>query len=265
MLTLYHGDTSVCSQKVRLVLYEKGLEWEGRFIDLGKGDQHTPEYLKLNPKAVVPTLVDDGKVVVESTMINEYLDDLSPEPPLRPVAPYERARMRLWVKQLDDTIHEAINTVTFAVALRHAILAQPKEAQEARIMGNPDPARREKMREILERGVEASMMDRDINRLDKMLADMETALGDHAYLAGDTYSLADAGFTPYVNRLAMLNLQPMWEAARPRVTDWYGRMKARRNYTQAILDHDPADRIAMMRASGKKEWPAVKKLIRAKA
>ena len=219
MLTLYHGDTSVCSQKVRLILYEKGIEWEGRFIDLGKGDQRTPEYLKLNPKAVVPTLVNDGRVIVESTMINEYLDDLSPTPPLRPADPYERARMRLWVKQLDDTIHEAINTITFAVALRDAVLARPKEAQEAWIKGNPDTARQEKVREILKLGVEASMMDRDINRLDKMLADMEAALGDRDYLAGDTYSLADAGFTPYVNRLAVLSLHPMWEA-RPRT--WIG-------------------------------------------
>ena len=67
MLTLYHGDTSVCSQKVRLALTEKQLEWTGEFIDLDKGVQFDPEYMKLNPNAVAPTLIHDGKVMVHGT------------------------------------------------------------------------------------------------------------------------------------------------------------------------------------------------------
>ena len=64
MLTLYHGRTSVCSVKVRLALAEKGVPFDSRLLTL-RGDQFDPGYMKLNPNAVVPTLVHDGHVIVE--------------------------------------------------------------------------------------------------------------------------------------------------------------------------------------------------------
>ena len=75
MITLYHHGSSVCAAKVRLVLAEKALPWDGVYIDILRGDQFDPAYVALNPKAVVPTLVHDGKVILESTVINEYLDE----------------------------------------------------------------------------------------------------------------------------------------------------------------------------------------------
>ena len=86
MLELYHNALSSCSQKVRIVLGEKGLDWKSHDIDL-QGGQHDPEYVTLNPNHVVPTLVHDGRVLIESTLINEYLDDAFPETPLRPADP----------------------------------------------------------------------------------------------------------------------------------------------------------------------------------
>ena len=83
-LELYHNDMSACAQKVRLTLAEKGIQWQGHHLDLRAGDQQKADYLRLNPKGVVPTLVEDGKVVRESTVIMEYLEDRYPEPPLRP-------------------------------------------------------------------------------------------------------------------------------------------------------------------------------------
>jgi glutathione S-transferase len=100
MLALYHFDRSTAAQKVRLALAEKELAWESRYVDpgLGKREQHDPGYLALNPRGVVPTLLHDGKVIRESQVILEYLEDVFPAPPLRPAEPAERARMRLWTK-----------------------------------------------------------------------------------------------------------------------------------------------------------------------
>ena len=94
MLHLYHHGSSVCAAKVRLVLAEKGLEWTGTYIDILKGEQFAPDYVKLNPKAVVPTLIHDGKVITESTLICEYLDDAFPDKPLKPADSHARWRMR---------------------------------------------------------------------------------------------------------------------------------------------------------------------------
>ena len=84
MIELYHNDMSTCAQKVRFTLAEKNLTWESHHLDLRARDQQKPDYVKLNPNAVVPTLVHDGTVIVESNVINEYLDDAFPAPALRP-------------------------------------------------------------------------------------------------------------------------------------------------------------------------------------
>src|SRR6266508_3290839 len=103
MLYLYHGTTSVCAIKARLALHEKGLEWDGEILDLHRGDQHRPEYLQLNPNGVVPTLVHAGRVIIESTLIIESLDESFPDQPLMPSDPFQRAKVRLWMKKIDDT------------------------------------------------------------------------------------------------------------------------------------------------------------------
>ena len=74
MLTLYHGRTSVCSVKARLALAEKGVDFDSKLLTL-RGDQFDPAYMKLNPNAVVPTLVHDGRVIIESTVIMHYIDE----------------------------------------------------------------------------------------------------------------------------------------------------------------------------------------------
>jgi len=77
--TLYHHGSSVCAAKVRFAMAEKGMEWEGVYIDILAGEQFTPEYKKINAKSVVPTLVHDDLVIPDSTVIIEYLDQIAPE------------------------------------------------------------------------------------------------------------------------------------------------------------------------------------------
>ena len=112
MIALYHFGFSTCSQKVRLVLAEKGLEFESREVNLIAGEQHAPEYVELNPHHVVPTLVHDGEVLIESSLIIGYLDDAFPEPPLRPREALGRYRVASWLKSFDEELHVAAPTVT---------------------------------------------------------------------------------------------------------------------------------------------------------
>ena len=180
MLTLYHNDVSVCAQKVRMALAEKGLDWEDRHISLRDGEHLTPDYLKLNHNGVVPTLVDDGQVVIESTVINEYLDAIRPEIPLRPQAPYDRARMRTWTKQVDDILHSAVGTLSFCIAFRWSYIERTPEENEAHIQKIPSRARRERRR-----GVDAPDFEDAILRYHKLLADMDSALAGRPWLLGD--------------------------------------------------------------------------------
>jgi glutathione S-transferase len=93
MIELYHHGSSVCAAKVRLSLEEKDIPWQSHYIDILKGEQFSDSYRNLNPKSVVPTLIHDGFLVCESTIICEYLEDVFPENPLRPTIPKQHAKV----------------------------------------------------------------------------------------------------------------------------------------------------------------------------
>jgi len=234
MLYLYHGSTMVCAIKARLTLAEKTLVWDGEVLDLQRGDQHRAEYAKLNPNHVVPTLVHDGRVLIESTLIIEYLDEAFPAPALMPADPYARAQARLWMKKIDDTLHAACSTVTFAIAFRKGLLKKTPEELEARFAAMPDPAYRERQRLSIQHGVAAPHVPPALAAYDRYIGEMEQALAASPYLAGAAYSLADAAATPYLNRATQLGMDRLWVGRRPRVEDWFARIKARPSFDVAV-------------------------------
>ncbi len=238
MLTLYHGSTAVCAAKVRVTLAEKDIAYEGRMINLHAGEQFNPDYMKLNPNAVVPTLVHDGKTLIESTVINEYLDETFPDPPLRPADAYGRARVRLWTKR-EDTIHDAINTMTASILFRAELMLKPPEERAKRYEKIPDPAKRKKWAEIMDKGVESPVVDEALVRFGKLFRDMEKALADGPWLTGAHFTLADAGLISFFYRLEMLECAGLWRDHFPRVAEWFARCKARPSFKTAILDHIP--------------------------
>ncbi len=264
MLELYHSPMSPCAQKVRTVLAEKGLEWKSHHLDLrGTGDKLRPEYLKLNPNGVVPTLVDDGRVIIESTVINEYLDDAFPRPALRPADAVDRARMRLWTKRMDDGGHDAVGVLSFATATRHTMLEKSPDELEAHLNRIPEPGRREWQRQTIAMGIEAPAVAVALALYETLLHDMEETVADGPWLAGDGFSLADAAIAPYVTRLDYLQMSGLWTADRPLVTAWYERVRARPSYTEAIADLALPDDVARMKAHGAQVWPQIKAMLEA--
>jgi glutathione S-transferase len=260
MIELYHNDMSVCAQKVRFALAEKKLKWEGHQLNLRAGDQQRPEYLKLNPNAVVPTLVDDGKVIIESTVICEYLDDAYPEPPLRPGDSVSRARMRLWTKQLDEGVHAATSVVSSAIAFRYQKLAIGMDALEKFHEKMPDPVKRDRSWENVTKGIESRYFPESIKRFDKLLGDMEMELAESPWLAGTEFSLADIGYAPYVTRLDHLELQFLWDK-RPHIPAWYERLLERRGYKESLEDWFNASYLSLMKEKGAEVQSRVKAII----
>jgi glutathione S-transferase len=262
MIELYHNEMSVCAQKVRFALAEKKVKWEGHHLNLRAGDQQTPEYLKLNPNAVVPTLVDNNTVIIESTVINEYLDDAYPEPRLRPSDSVARARMRLWTKQLDEGVHAATSVVSTAVAFRSQKLALGMEELERFHQRMPDPIKRERSWENIARGVESRYFTDAVKRFDKLLGDMETALSEGPWLSGKDFSLADIGYAPYVTRLEHLQMQFLWDK-RPHVPAWFERLQERRAFREAIQEWLNASYVSLMKEEGTKVQLKVKAIVAA--
>jgi glutathione S-transferase len=232
MLTLYHHPTAVCAAKVRVVLAEKQLPWDGRIVDMSKGEHHRPEYLALNPNGVIPTLVHDGNVVIESTVISEYLDEAFTANPLRPADAFRRARLHLWTKR-EDSIHDAINTLTSVMVF--CPLQQTRSAKEqaewtARI---PDIAKRQKWIELMRDGANANAVHLALVRLRDLIRDMEGALANGPWLAGDSFTLADSGLISFFARLDALSLDFLLSDS-PRVADWSMRCVSRPSFDAAI-------------------------------
>ena len=237
MLILYDGTTSVCAIKVRLALFEKGVAFESRNVDLRAGEQFDPAYLKLNPNAVVPTLIDGEDVIIESSVILHYLDDTHPDPSLLPAAGANQTRMRLWMKQVDEVVHPAIGSLTHATAYRPAFLALHETARAARLDKIPDETRRARFRAVYEQGLEAPVAIGAVKTVDTLIRDMEAALARHDFLAGPAYSLEECAVTPYANRLFDLGLLGLWAVDAPNVFRWFSAIRERASFAPAITDY----------------------------
>jgi glutathione S-transferase len=260
-LELYHSDMSTCSQKVRLVLYEKELTPVEHRLNLYAGDATRADYLKLNPNGVVPTLVDRGQAIIESSAICEYLDDAYPQPSLRPADALPRARMRAWTLRGDQGLHRACGVLSFAIALRDRMLALAHEEMERRIARKPDPAVREYQRQVIERGVEATQVPAALRVCDRVLADASRQLDDTPWLVGEEISLADTALLPYVCRLEDLSMAWMWRDRYPSIAGWLARCKARSNY-RAITNYLDESSLTVMRERGSQLRAKLESLVR---
>lgn len=242
MLKLYHYWSSVCSQKARMCLAEKKLQWQSHHVDLFNFENYQPWYTALNPKAVVPTLDQDGRILIESNVILEYLEDNFPETPLRPDDLYARSQMRLWVYNSEELAHWNVNTCSHN--LRHAKrLAQKGTSIEKMLKAAdmcPNPMIGKRLRHRLEQGVSVAEEETAYANLDYMLDQMEKQLGGGPWLAGRMFSLADIAMAPMVNRVEVLARPEMIGAARrPRVADWWQRIQARPGFVEAFSFANP--------------------------
>lgn len=252
MLELYHTINSVCAQKIRIQLEEKALPWSSRLMTL-RGDQFDPDYLKLNPNAVVPTLVHDGRPVVESSVILYYLEEVFPAGALMPSDPRLRMKVRLYNKIIDEKIHNACTVLTFATALRPNFQRMEAKELDAYLSRAPDKRRSSFKRDVIASGLQSAFAIEAIEHyilLFKWLIDSLSA-GD--YLVGDALSLADIAVFPYIFRLEQIGLSPMWQQ-RDEIAAWYKRVGDRPAVLTAIAKAMTASDRAVFENGRAESW-----------
>lgn len=264
MLELYHHGSSACAAKVRLALAEKALDWRGHYVDLLAGEQFAPEFLALNPKAVVPVLLHDDRVILESTVICEYVDEVFPDRPIYPNDAYLRAQVRIWTKAVDEELHPACSALTYLASHRHTILRNGAGDFEAFLARGGAEGRAARLRkwEWIQRGFEAPGAADQLRVYLGYLHKIEAALDDGGWLVGDEFSMADIALAPYVFRLDCLSMAALWTGDRlPRVERWYERLRARPSFAPALIGWMPRELDAEMRANGRKAWPEVEAML----
>jgi glutathione S-transferase len=225
MLTLYHYPSSPCAAKVRAVLSEKGLDWESIVVDIIEKKNLDPDYLALNPKGLVPVLVDGGSPLTESTIIMEYLDTAYARDTLKPAGALDQARMRRWCKWVDETQHPSYGGLAWTALVRPYWLSKSPEETTRLLDRLVDPARRARQQRLLEQGYAAPDVEPSLRTLDRTISDMEAALAESDFLVGHLPTLADLAVLPYVIAAEKFGLDTMFEG-RPRVGDWLTRWRA---------------------------------------
>jgi glutathione S-transferase len=261
VLELYHNLNSVCAQKVRIALLEKGQAATEHLLTL-RGDQNEPGYLKINPNGVVPTFVHDGRVIIESSLILYYIDETFADPPLMPKTPELRHRVRLYNKLIDEYVHNACTILTFATAFRPNFLKMSREAWLAEINKAPLKRRAEYKRSVIEHGLDSEFVGDSLAQHQKMLSWMNEGLQSGPYVVGDSFSLADCAVIPYILRLELLKLRGIVDRY-PAVGDWWARVRERPSVKAAIFDRMTEADWAPFRNLAPDPWPKVADLLKA--
>lgn len=241
MLTLYHFWSSTCSRKVRICLAEKGLEWESHHVDIvNKRTNTEPWYVALNPNGVVPTLDHDGRIVTESNIIIEYLDDRFPEVPLRPEDDYLKAVMRLWMDKAETIIHKNINIISWNKRHMPRMSHHSLEEHQRILSEFPNPDKRRTMLKRLADGVSADEEAFAEESMAAFMDSMDSTLADRPWLTGETFSLADIAIAPFVERFGANGLDDLVDFDKRRhVGDWWARLQDRASYKTAYSFENP--------------------------
>ena len=231
-LELYHSAYSTCSQKVRLVLAEKGLNYVSHEISFAAEEHLTPEYLKLNPNGVVPTLVHDGEPVTDSSCIMEYLDEVFPQPALSPTTALGRARMRAWLRFFEEVPTAAVRVPSFQHVFLPLLRVLQSES-EFDTAASRRPLRKGFYRRMNSgRGFTQEEIHNSVEQLQQTVDRIDRALEHGPWIMGESFTLAECCVAPLIDRMDDIGID-LW-AKRPRFADWLERVRARPPFSRAF-------------------------------
>jgi len=237
MLEVFDYELAACSQKVRLTLSELGIPWRRHRVDLMKQEHQRHAYLSLNAKGVVPTLVEDGQVLTEADIIMEFLCERSASRKLQPASAYENALVRHWFKTIEG-FHMSYGAVWYhEVAL--PLQRLKGDAALAETLENfSSEASRERFLKLMEHGIPQPRIDAAMSAISIGFHKMARTLDANRWLTGDSFTLADIAIFPYVNT-PMRAVSSLWEGVHPSIQNWYGRVREREFFVDAVLAFPP--------------------------
>jgi len=235
-LHLYHSGVSNCAMRVRIALEEKGLPWTSHHLNILQKEHITSEYFGINPNGVVPTLVHDGKVIIESDDIIEYLDITFPEPSLRPPDGPEREVMDVWLRRATAIHLKAVKTHIYEKRIRgHMSKSAEQTEQYEKLQKN------QSLLDFHRKSNSDSFTQQELDEakavLDECFIELENVLAAREWLAGDNFSLADIAWIPTYFTLHVLAGYSFDGLSN--VVAWAKRIEARPSYTVAVLDWWP--------------------------
>jgi len=226
-LTLYSFGPGANSLKPMLTLYEKGLDFTIRQLNPAIFEHNEPWFVKINPNGQVPALDHDGKIITESTVICEYLEDVFPnDKPMRPADPYLRAQMRIWTKWVDEYFCWCVSTIGWHRMVSRMVQHMTDEEFEKHIENVPIPEQKVKWRRA-RYGFPQDLLDEEMAKIARSVAKLEKRLSESPWLAGPDYTLADICNFAIANGMQNGFSDLVNEKDTPRLIDWIQRINDR--------------------------------------
>jgi len=240
-IELYHGGAAANSLKALLPLYEKQVQFEGRLMRLVDFEQHEPWFVKINPLGQVPVLVHDGRVLNESTLINEYVDDTFSGLPLKPSDAFGRHQMRLWTKFVDEYFCPALSFLGWHAMIKNAVAHLSKEEFEAKVARIPLKEQQDKWRESAAQQWTPEQLA-DWRRKVRVSIDRieHGILG--RWMMGEQFTLADVSVFAMLINMPQRYADIVNEKDSPKVITWYARMMERDSVKQALAIGHPGSK-----------------------
>jgi len=223
---LYNAPQSTCSQRVRFVLNAKKIVFEQHLLDLFSGDQLKPEYKVINPNAVVPALIHQGRTILDSSVILEYLDEVMPDPVcFTPIDSVEKAQMRWMMRYIDEIPAPAIRVPSYNLAfLPHF---QKMSEEEFLALCESKPLRKEFLMAMGRTGFPQKDMDVATDKLQRTVVRLNEWITQSGgpWLMGKELSLADIAIMPVIVRMADINMDDTWQDM-PQIATWLKNIQA---------------------------------------
>jgi len=224
MLELYHAEPGANSLKSLLCLKEKGLEFVSHYLNLAEFEQHEPEFVRINPNGQVPALVHDGVVITESTVINEYIEDVFPDPRLRPADAVARAHMRIWTKFVDEYFCPALSILGWQRIIKGMVEHLTPAEFEAKVARIPLKEQQDKWRTAATQSFPSEQLADCERKVRISVQKIEAALAVHEWVAGPEYSLADISCFAMMAPMPKFHTHIINPEMTPHCLDWHGRM-----------------------------------------
>ena len=237
-LHYYHAEPAANSLKSMIPLKEKGLTFESHYVDLHKFEQHSDWFVKINPEGQVPVLIHDGHTITHTTVINEYLEDVFPDVPLRPADAVGKARVRQWNKFVDEQVMNYVSMHGWHRMV--GVIARNIENGEFEklLASIPLPDQRKKWADARS-GFSAEQLAHASEKIIYAVDRVETQLGETAWIAGDMFTTADINFYSMCGMMVERMFPEMEIATRaPRMVNWRDRMNARPGVIAALAGED---------------------------
>ena len=227
---------SACSMKTRIYLNLKNIPFKSHQINLSAGENFSQWFQGINPRSLVPVLIHDGDVHIESNDILQYLEGCFENNPLIP------ADKKMKVSELlsfEDNLHIDIRNITFRFMvpklLNKGKKAKPKSNDKATLNGEADPlddANRNFWKEYEEFGIKDEDVRESLSKMNSALKNIDSILNGNEYILGSNLSVIDIAWFIYVTRIQHANY-PLQER-HPNVYEWYKRLYKNKKFKDEV-------------------------------